>query len=75
MWFNLTGDDEKRFLRKHETEGIYLPCVTHLPNKFVPMVAVLKAGQEGKDNAGWMCSDLRRAAALINVQPLFQVNL
>ena len=63
VWFNLTGDNEKRFLREHETEGTYLPCVTHLLNRFVPMVAAYQ-NHEGTVGTGWLCSDLRRAAAL-----------
>ena len=63
LWFNLSGDNEKRFLREYETEGNYLPCVTHLLNRCVPMVAVHKS-HESKAGIGWVCSDLRRVARI-----------
>ena len=63
LWLNVTGDDEKRYLREHETEGSYLPCVTHLLNRFVPMVATYK-NHEGSIGPRWICSDLRRATLL-----------
>ena len=65
LWLNLTGDNEKRFLREHETHGIYLPCVTHLLNRYIPMVALFK-NHDGSSSSRWVCSDLRRAAMLYN---------
>ena len=62
-WWNLTGDSEKRFLREHETEGVYLPCVTHLLDQYVPMVAAFK-NDDGMLGPRWLCTDLKRAVLL-----------
>ena len=62
-WWNLTGDSEKRFLREHETEGVYLPCVTHLLDQFIPMVAAFKH-EDGTLGSRWLCTDLKRIVLL-----------
>ena len=73
LWLNLTGDNEKRFLREHETHGIYLPCVTHLLNRYIPMVAFFE-NPVGSIRSRWVCSDLRRAASLYD-NPVPNFNL
>lgn len=61
VWLNVTGDEEKRYLRENETEGTYLPCVTHLLNYYLPMVATYK-NTEGSKGTHWICSNLKRVA-------------
>ena len=61
VWLNVTGDEEKRYLRENETEGTYLPCVTHLLNYYLPMVATYKT-TEGSKGTHWICSNLKRVA-------------
>ena len=61
VWLNMTGDEEKRYLRENETEGTYLPCVTHLLNYYLPMVATYKT-TEGSKGTHWICSNLKRVA-------------